>query len=360
MTRAVGVDIGTMFFQVAEKSEDNTIKTKIVRNAFVEMAGAEDTEEILKRNGWDYVKDGDHFYVTGEDSLKVAKMWPGKVELRRPLQDGVLNKGEDKKLLVLDRIISSTVGKAPDDKSIVTTCVSSPSVDASQDSEFHRRRVEALFKSKGWNVRVLEEAHAIILAERPTIMEPDGTESPYSGIGISFGAGRVNCVLSYKGVQVIGMSAARSGDWIDHKTAEGTVGEKNVALVTNYKERELDFDRIDELSLDEKTGDIAVALDTYYESMIKYVFSLFSKKFQEVKSQFEAPLDIVVAGGTSMPKGFIGKLSKVVDGLELPFKIKEIRHARDPRNAVVEGCLAHAIVSQKKMEKDKIDAMLEK
>jgi hypothetical protein len=46
--------------------------------------------------------------------------------------------------------------------------------------------------------------------------------------------------------------------------------------------------------------------------------------------------------------------------MSLPFSIKEVRHARDPRNAVVEGCLAHAIVSQKKLEKEKIDQMLEK
>jgi hypothetical protein len=354
-SKATGCDCGTMFFQVAEKAEDQSIKTQIVRNAFVEMASNDDTENILKQNGWNYVKDGERFYVVGDDALKVAKMFPGKIELRRPLQDGVLNKGEEKKLLVLDKIISSTVGNAPDDKSVLTTCVSSASVDGSQDSDFHKRRLEALFKNKGWNVKIIEEAHAVILSERPTITEADGTLSPYSGIGISCGAGRCNCVLSYKGMQILGMSVSRSGDYIDKQAARDTVGEENIALVTSYKETKLDFDNLD------LNSDIAMALDAYYDVMLKHVFTLFAKKFQEeVKSEFDQPLPIVVAGGTSMPKGFINKLTTVINSLTLPFKVKEIKHAKDPRNAVVEGCLAHAIASQKKLEKDKIGEMLEK
>lgn len=354
MPKALGVDVGTMFFQVAEEADNHTIKTQIVRNSFVEMAAPEDGEDYFKGNGWDYVKDGDKYYVTGEDAVKVARLFPGKVELRRPLQDGVMNKGEDKKLLVLDKIISSTVGKAPDDKSVVTTCVSSASVDGAQDSEFHKRRLEAMFKSKGWNVRIIDEAFAVILSQRPVVIEKDGTESAFSGIGVSFGAGRVNCVLAYKKYQMVGMSAARSGDWIDKMAARDTVGLDHLSRVTAYKENTLDFNNID------WDNDIAVALDAYYESMIKYVFGLFGKKFQEVKSEIDQPLPIIVAGGTSMPKGFIAKLTTVINSLSLPFKIKEVKHATDPRNAVVEGCLAHAIASQRKLEKDKIEEMLEK
>lgn len=348
-SRAAGIDVGTMFFQVAEKLTDNSVKTQIVRNAFVELNAGEDTEELLTRNGWNFVRDDDpktglKYYITGEDSLKVAKLFPGKVELRRPLESGVLNKGEDKKLLVLGKIIESTIGQAPDDKSLVTTCVSSESVDESQDSTFHRRRLEALFSAKGWNVRTIEEAHAVILSERPVIIEADGTESAYSGIGISFGAGRVNCVLSYKGVQVIGMSAARSGDWLDEKVAEATGIDK--ALCTSYKETKLN------LAEPDIENDVAMAYDAYHDQLFKYIITLFGNKFQEIKSQFDAPLDIVIAGGTSMPKGFVEKFKKVVLGMKVPFVIKEIRHAKDPRNAVVFGCLAHAIIAQKKLEKE--------
>src|SRR5665213_2969986 len=101
MSRAVGCDPGTMFFQVAENDTDGKTKVQIVRNAFVEIAGGEGIEDILAQNKWSYVKDGNNYYIPGEDAIRVARMFPNKVELRRPLADGVLNKGEDKKLLVL-------------------------------------------------------------------------------------------------------------------------------------------------------------------------------------------------------------------------------------------------------------------
>jgi hypothetical protein len=348
-SKAVGCDVGTMFFQVAEMEADGKVRHQVVRNAFVEIPASEDTEEILIRNKWDFIKDGDKFFIPGEDALRVAKMFPNKVELRRPLADGVLNKGEDKKLLVLDQIIAKTVGKAPDNKSVVCTCISSPPVDGSSDSEFHKRRLEALFKSKGWNVKIIEEGHAVVLSERPTVVEKDGTESPYSGIGISFGAGRVNCVLTYKGIKVVGMSASRSGDWIDKKVSDETG--RAIAQVTSLKETKLDFDNIDVLSMDEKDGEVLYAMDCMYSSMFEYILTMFAAQFQKVSSEIDAPLDIVIAGGTSMPKGFVKKFEQVVRGLELPFKVKTVRHAKDPRNAVVEGCLAYAVAAQRKLEK---------
>lgn len=342
-SRALGCDPGTMFFQTAEMDPDlgdTTFKT--VRNAFVELAQIEDIEETLVRNGWQYVKDEGKYYVIGDDCVQVANMFPGRVEIRRPLAEGVLNKNEEKKMVVLGEIIKSSIGTAPDDKSVVCACVSSESADGSQDNAFHKARLAAMFKRLNWNVKVIDEGYAVILSQRPTVVE-DGKEIPYSGIGVSFGAGRVNCVLAYKGLQTIGMSVARSGDWVDKQVSDQTG--VPISQVINIKEKKLDFTNIDD------SDDVQFALDTYYDGLIKYVFGHFGKKFTEAKSQFNAPLDIVVAGGTTMPKGFCKKLEKVVKGLNLPFQIKEVRHAKNPRNAVVEGLLAQAIISQKKLEK---------
>ncbi|MAG24390.1 hypothetical protein CMI47_02325, partial [Candidatus Pacearchaeota archaeon] len=120
--RIVGFDIGTMFCQMSESTGDDNIDVNIIRNAFVEMVEAEDVEEVLKRNNWQYVKDADKFYVIGEDSMQVARMFPGKVDIRRPLQHGVLNKDEPKKMLVLSEIIKSTLGEAPTEDSVLCTC----------------------------------------------------------------------------------------------------------------------------------------------------------------------------------------------------------------------------------------------
>lgn len=342
--KSLGLDPGTMFFQSAYKKEDGDIVYKEIRNAFVELEASEDTEQILSQNDWQYVSDGKNYFIIGEDSMRVARMFPGKVELRRPMQDGVLNKNEDKKMIVLAKMVESSIGNAPDKKSLVCTCVSSDPIDGSSDNIFHKAKLGGMIKRLGWNLKVIEEGHAVILSERPVLIEKDGTEVPYTGLGISFGAGRVNCVLAYRGLQVIGMSASRSGDFIDKKVSEQT--DTPISQITNIKETQLDFDNLD------YDNDVIFALDAYYDNMLQYIFKNFSGKFLEVKSQFDAPIDIVVAGGTSMPKGFINKIKNVIGSLDLPFEIKEIRRAKDPRNAVVSGCLVQAIISQKKLEKE--------
>jgi hypothetical protein len=341
MSRALGLDPGTMFFQVAEK-EGTDMKSKTIRNAFVELAETDDVEDVLRRNNWQFIEDGGKYYVIGEDAIQVANIFPGKVEVRRPMQDGVLNKDEDKKLVVLAEIIKSSIGEVKDANSWVCTCVSSESVDGSANSTFHRQRLEAMIKRLGWQVKIIEEGHAVVLSERPSMLE-EGVEVPYSGIGLSFGAGRANCVLAYKGLQVIGMSVSRSGDWIDKQVSEQTG--VPISQVISTKERKLDFEKID------YDDDVQFALDAYYDAMIRHVFKHFADKFAAEKSRFNAPLDIVVAGGTSMPKGFCKKLEKIVRELQLPFQIKEIRLAKNPRNAVVEGLCIHAEVCRKKGEK---------
>jgi hypothetical protein len=278
-------------------------------------------------------------------------MFPGKIELRRPMQDGVLNKGEDKKMLVMTKMLEDIIGKAPDKNSMVCFCVSSESVDNNIDNTFHKARLEGMAKRLGYKCKAIEEGHAVVLAERPIYIEQDGSESPYSGIGISFGAGKVNCVLAYKGLQIIGISATRSGDYIDKKVSEQT--DTPLAQVTGAKESKLDFDNID------YDDDVIFALNAYYENMIEYVFRNFAIKFQEVKSQFDGPLEVVIAGGTSMPKGFTNKVKEVVQSLDLPFEIKDIKLSSDPRNAVVKGCLTQAIISQKKLKNKAVEEMLE-
>jgi len=339
--KVCSVDCGTMFFQTAVRGEGDKLVIKTTRNAFVEVANIDDIEETLKQNGWQYVKDGSHYYVIGEDSLRVAKMFPGQVELRRPLKDGVLNKTEDKKMLVLAELIESSIGKAVGPNDVVCTCISSEAVDESTTSTFHKARLEAMFSRLGYNVVIIEEGLAVVFAENPTITEGDKTFN-FSGIGISFGAGKINCVLAYKGMPIVSMSSMNSGDWIDNTVSSETG--KPISQVTSMKENKLD------LGKDNYDDEVLFALTACYKAMISNVIKKFSKKFIEVKSEFDVPLDIIVAGGTSMPKGFCEVFEEVVRGLELPFKIGNIKRSSDPRNSVVKGCLRRAIIANKKLK----------
>ena len=354
--RAIGLDPGTAFLQVAEK-DGKDINIKTIRNAFVELIESEDMEDIeniLKKNNWQYIRDGKSFFVCGEDSIKISRMFPA-IEIRRPMQSGILNKNEKKNMLIMASLVENALGgKNLDDNSLVCFCVSSESIDTEIDSIFHRSRLESMIKRLNYKVKCIPEALAVILSEKPEIVEKDGSVSPYSGIGISAGAGKVNCMLAYKGLPILAFSSSKSGDFVDKKVAEQT--DATLGQVIYSKENKLDFNNID------YQDDIIFALDAYYSNMIEYTFKNFAKKFKKVKSQFETPLDIVLAGGTSMPNGFENKVRKVVQELDLPFEVKEIRKSKDPRNSVVKGLLIQAIISQKKMENDKvnkIDEMLE-
>jgi len=337
-------DAGTMFFQTATQGEDNKIVIKTTRNAFVEVADIDDIEETLKQNGWQYVKDGEHYYVIGEDSLRVAKMFPGQVELRRPMQEGVLNKNEDKKMLVMAELIESSVGKATGPNDVVCTCVSSEAVDDSTTSTFHKARLEAMFSRLGYNVVIIEEGLAVVFAENPKVTEKDGKTFNFSGCGVSFGAGKINCVLAYKGMPVIGISCKNSGDWID-QTVSSETG-KPISQVTSIKENTLD------LTKDNYDDEILFALTACYKAMIANVIKKFAKKFVEIKSEFDAPINFVLAGGTSMPKGFFNIFEEIVKDIDLPFEIGTVTKSPDPRNSVVKGCLRRAIIAHKRIKGD--------
>lgn len=344
-SKAVGNDPGTMFFQTAEFSDDQ-IKFTTIRNAFIELAKTEDINQVLKQNSFQYVEDDKNVYVIGEDAIRFAQMLPGKIELRRPLQNGVLNPNEEQKMLVLNELVRSTIGTAPDKNSVVCFCVSSPPLDDSPNNVFHERRLKGMFENLGWQTKVIEEGLAVVLSENPSAVDSDGKTLPATGIGVSFGSGRVNIVVAYKGIVGIGMSIGKCGDWLDAEVSSQL--NIPVSQVTKFKETKLNFDNINEDS------DLEFALDAYYSEMLRYVFEKFAHKFrQEMKNKeggYDFPIDLIVAGGTSMPKGFINKVKRVIRNLDLPFEIKDVVHAKDPRNAVAKGLLMRAELSRQELE----------
>ena len=79
----------------------------------------------------------------------------------------------------------------------------------------------------------------------------------------------------------------------------------------------------------------------YYERLIDYTTKHLSEALRNHKSmpKFKEPLTIVVAGGTSLAKGYVDMFHKKLIENNFPLPIKEIRHASDPLHAVSKGCL---------------------
>ena len=60
----------------------------------------------------------------------------------------------------------------------------------------------------------------------------------------------------------------------------------------------------------------------------------------------DKPLPIVLAGGTSMPKGFRDRFEQLMRRRPLPFEIGDIRIAADPLTATARGTLVAALAER--------------
>jgi len=135
------------------------------------------------------------------------------------------------------------------------------------------------------------------------------------------------------------------GDWIDEEAAK--IAGCDVATITKFKEKHLDLSDVNESNLKES------ALSIYYGAMIENAVKLFASKFEALDEKIDTPLEIVVAGGTASISGFVTKFKKVLENMELPFNIKNVRLAKNPLYAVCNGCLVKAISVESKLEKTK-------
>jgi len=88
----------------------------------------------------------------------------------------------------------------------------------------------------------------------------------------------------------------------------------------------------------------AVAL--YYLRLIDYVTKWIEVALSDSKSipKFSQPLPVVIAGGTSLAKGFIPAFEKSLRARDIPFDISEVRHATDALRSVSRGCLLASVL----------------
>ncbi len=359
---AMGLDIGTMFLVRSEEDDlVGGVNFTVERNAFLQASTTDDTEETLRENKWAYAKHVDDYYILGEDALKLKNLLTvgsspdnqsivvTKVgELRRPMQHGILNTSEEKlSVAIIQKLIEKLVGKPQKPGEVLCFCAPGDPVDNSLSVVFHRTMLNNFLQSLGWTVECVPEALAIIFSERPVADDPDvdGGEAPFSGISFSFGAGMCNICFAYKKMPLIAFSVAKSGDWIDRESSK--VAGIDVSAMTRFKETKLDLDDIDYTDMRQ------ASLDIFYQNMIEHALDNFSSKFNQLDNQIDAPLEIIVAGGTASVPGFLNKFNSVLSGKDLPFKVKSVRMADEPLYAVANGCLIKALSTEKKTKEKK-------
>ena len=364
---SISLDIGTMFLVKSELDElVGDIQFTVERNAFLQASTTDDTEDTLKENNWAYAKYEDDYYILGEDALKLKNLLTIKSkpddsnmvvtqvgELRRPMKNGILNTGEEKlSIAMIQKLIGNLLGPPSKPGEVLCFCSPADPVDSNLSVVFHRTMLTNFLKSLGYTVECIPEALAIIFSERPIAEDKneEGGIAPFSGVSFSFGAGLANVCFAWKRMPLISFSISHSGDWIDQESAK--VAGVDVSAITRYKETNLDLNNVDFSDMRE------AALSIFYENMIEHALTNFSAKFNQLDTNIDAPLEIIVAGGTSTVPGFLEKFKTILSAQDLPFKVKNVRAAEQPLYAVSKGCLIKALSSEKKRKPTKKDNKL--
>ncbi len=355
---AVSLDVGTMYLvkgEVDESTKQPAFSKE--RNCFLQAAVGADTEDTLKDNKWSFVKHQDQHYIVGEDAIRLKNLLTIKStaddknivvtkigELRRPMKDGLLNTSEEKlSVAIIHQIIKNLLGPPKEKGEVLCFCAPGDPVDKDLSVVFHKKMMDSFLKSLGYTVECIPEALAIIFTEKPTAVDEDGLDVPFSGISFSFGAGMANICFAWKKMPLINFSIAQSGDWIDKESSK--VAGVDVSAITRFKEKSFDLKNVD-------GGDMKqAALEIFYHTMIENALNSFAEKFNKLDSQIDTPLEIVVAGGTACIPGFIDIFSEVMSGLDLPFEVKKVRMSDNPLYAVSHGCLLKAISVENKAKK---------
>jgi len=331
---AIGVDIGTAFLCSARRKEDNTVKLAKIRDAFFTVELTAFVKQMLESMKVNYIEKDGELFVIGDEAVDLASSF--NKEARRPMSQGMLSPKEKEALPIIRLIIEKLVGTPKKDNEILYFSVPANPIDSFQDVNYHGGMVKAIMENIGYSVSYMNEALAVIYSEL--------LDKKFTGIGISFGAGMVNCCFANLSIPVFNFSIAKSGDWIDKMVAQsqGIVASK----VTGIKENDLDLKK-------DQNNIILKSLKIYYETLIDYVLKLCIEQFKKVEDlpNLGEGICIAVAGGTSMPPGFIDLFKERLQKSKFPVKIAEVRHSKRALYAVATGCLIAAESQEKKEEK---------
>lgn len=330
---SVGCDIGTANLVAARMDKkDGQLEIKKLRNAFIDIN--EEQKQRLAAGSLNAVHIKDKAYIVGDDALSIARIL-GR-EVRRPMASGILNPAEKEGRDVIGALVKALIGEA--DCKGTRCCFSVPALpidNPNANTVWHTGFFSQLLENLGYNPEPVNEALAIIYAECG--------DDDHSGIAISHGGGQINICASYKLVGTLDFSISRGGDWIDSQTSSA-IGSP-IAQVLRVKE-DPDFDLLNAASLDDEIGQ---AIYYHYKALIRYELQALMKEWAKMKSQldFPAPIPIVLSGGTASLKGFKElweeELKKFQAKNPLPFKIKEVRMAKDPLGSVARGLLVYAL-----------------
>ena len=321
----VGLDIGTSYV-VASYEKDNKIVQNTIRSAFLQLEPNPRTKKMLGNLKHSYIDTGDKLFLVGEPAIDLANIF--SEEVKRPMAKGVLSPSEKEAIGVMRLLLKEVLkGVANQETKVVYSSPADPA-DGSFSTLYHQNLMKEILENDiGVEASPMNEAHALGYSE----LGEDG----YTGLCFSFGAGMVNVVLSYAGIDALKFSISKGGDWIDKNAAEA----RGITASQMQAIKEQGINLIQPETPDEK------ALAIYYRTLITTAIQEFNTSFSNSKDkpQIKGQIPVVVAGGTSLAEGFVDLFKAVIEEKGFAFDVKEVRHASDPLKSVSEGLLLAAM-----------------
>jgi actin-like ATPase involved in cell morphogenesis len=328
----VGVDVGTSNIVVVRQTEDGTFVNKFHRNMLYPLDITDESADLLERSNYFFVKVSDKYYVIGEDALNLVNAI-GKGNIIRPMKDGILNPSLKESSDLLFFIIKAIVGDPIVPNETLRFTIPANPVDRDIDNLFHQMVLNSFFTKLGFNPKPVNEAMCIVYDSNPT-MKTDEGEVPLSGISTSWGAGMANIALSFKGMNLVEFSCTKSGDNIDEQTEKVTGLSRS--KIIKIKEKKMDLANVD------MSDRVQTALSIFYDETINRIIQHISNKFKDKGSEMDGEVEWVMAGGTSMVKGFDHRVEEAIKRANLPFKIYRVRKATEPFYSVGQGACIRA------------------
>lgn len=330
----VGCDIGTCFLVAARQDDNQEIKIKSIRDAFLDLDNDPQVKNMLKLSKTDFIESEDRIYILGEPAVVMANIF--KREARRPLSRGVISPGELDAERILKVLLENILGKSQSaEKEVCFYSVPAAPIDMRADVIYHQAMFSKLIGSMGYKPVALNEAAAILYS--------NAAKEQFSGVAISCGAGMVNICLMFQTMIGMAFSISRSGDWIDESAARATG--TTASRIQAIKEKGVDL--TDPAKGDPKTVREREAIVIYYKSLVLYALEAIKKEFLRRQGSIDLPtaIPIILSGGTAKAGNFKEFFEQAFNTVKekFPIQISEVRMANDPLNAVAQGLLVSAL-----------------
>ena len=329
---ACGFDVGTYNLVSCRRDDKNNFVNKREVNAFLELPLENRfVFNMMKQANVPLIEREDVAYALGEAAVNMAYTLP-TLELKRPMSGGCVNPKEKDAFQILSIMIHGLLDGVKKNGEKVYYCIPANAINEDTDADYHTKVLEAIFKAyrseEGYSVEAfpINEALALVYAEL-------GNKA-YTGIGVSCGAGMVNLCYAMYGNPIFKFAIVNSGDWIDKQAAKAT-GESPTYI--NKEKTKVDLSK-------PPTNLVERAIQTQYRIMIEHTVNEIKKGLSSANKSVhsEAPVDVVVAGGTSSPIGFDTLFKDCLVQSNLNIKLGEVIRPSDPLFSVARGCLIAA------------------